>query len=324
MESGPRPGQIRLFTWEWLAHGAEVVSYFRWRQAPFAQEQHHAGLHRPDRVRSPGGEEAAQVARDLAAVGPLPDGRQASVALLFDYEASWITRIQPQGQDFAYSVLTYRWYEAARRLGLDIDMVRPGQALGGYRLVLVPMLPHVSPAAADALGKAGGQVLVGPRSGSRTRNFAIPETLAPGPLAALLPIRVTEVSSLRPGLQEPITGEVAGAVTRWRDHVELVGDAQVHAAFADGGPALVTAGRFAYLAGWVEGETLAATIRWAAARAGLPVLDLPEAVRLRRRGPLTFVFNYGEESWSAPDGFGRLLLGAAELAPGELAIWSWP
>ena len=27
---------------------AEVVSYFRWRQAPFAQEQMHAGLLCPD------------------------------------------------------------------------------------------------------------------------------------------------------------------------------------------------------------------------------------------------------------------------------------
>ena len=31
----PKPGMIRLFTWEALAHGAEVVSYFRWRQAPW-------------------------------------------------------------------------------------------------------------------------------------------------------------------------------------------------------------------------------------------------------------------------------------------------
>ncbi len=56
----PRPGQVRLFTWEALAHGAEVVSFFRWRQAPFAQEQMHAGLNLPDNSGlSPGGREAA-------------------------------------------------------------------------------------------------------------------------------------------------------------------------------------------------------------------------------------------------------------------------
>ncbi|KKL61819.1 hypothetical protein LCGC14_2191480, partial [marine sediment metagenome] len=44
----PLPGMVRLWTWEAFAHGAEAVCYFRWRQAPFAQEQQHAGLLRPD------------------------------------------------------------------------------------------------------------------------------------------------------------------------------------------------------------------------------------------------------------------------------------
>ena len=44
----PLPGMVRLWSWEAFAHGAEAVCYFRWRQAPFAQEQMHAGLLRPD------------------------------------------------------------------------------------------------------------------------------------------------------------------------------------------------------------------------------------------------------------------------------------
>jgi beta-galactosidase len=48
----PRDGMVRLWSWEAFAHGAETVSYFRWRQAPFAQEQMHAGLLRPDSVEA--------------------------------------------------------------------------------------------------------------------------------------------------------------------------------------------------------------------------------------------------------------------------------
>jgi beta-galactosidase len=48
----PLPGMVRLWTIEAMAHGAEMVSYFRWRQVPFAQEQMHAGLLRPDRAAS--------------------------------------------------------------------------------------------------------------------------------------------------------------------------------------------------------------------------------------------------------------------------------
>lgn len=40
----PAKGSVRLWTHEAFAAGAEIVSYFRWRQAPFAQEQMHEGL----------------------------------------------------------------------------------------------------------------------------------------------------------------------------------------------------------------------------------------------------------------------------------------
>ena len=31
----PAPGMIRLWTWEAIAHGADVVSYFRWYYAKY-------------------------------------------------------------------------------------------------------------------------------------------------------------------------------------------------------------------------------------------------------------------------------------------------
>lgn len=49
----PLAGMVRLWTLEAMAHGAELVSYFRWRQFPQAQEQHHAGLLRSDGVAAP-------------------------------------------------------------------------------------------------------------------------------------------------------------------------------------------------------------------------------------------------------------------------------
>jgi beta-galactosidase len=316
----PRKGQIRLFTWEAFAHGAEVVSYFRWRQAPFAQEQNHAGLNLPDRTLSPGGQEAAQVGRELKQIGSLPDSRQAPVALVFDYEASWITRIQPQGQDFDYAEMTYRWYEAIRRLGLDVDIVRPGAPLDGYRLVLAPTLPYVSASALAALRATDAFILFGPRTGSRTRTFSIPDNLAPGPIADLIPIKVIQVSSLRPGLSEPLTGTVQGAATRWREDVEENAGVHVHARFQDGLPALVSAGSRAYLAGWLEGQGLQNLMGWCLDQARLQGLQLPADIRLRRRGGLTFAFNYGNDAWDVPSSLGSVVIGNQRLEPGDVTI----
>ncbi|NTF30471.1 beta-galactosidase [Rhizobium skierniewicense] len=316
----PERGMVRLWTWEALAHGAEAVVYFRWRQYRKAQEQMHAGLLRPDHILSQGGAEASRVAKEIAYLGPLPATTQAPVALVFDYQAAWVTQFQPQGKDFDYRILKLRWYEAFRRLGIDVDVVEPGTSLSGYSLVLVPTLPIVSEAALQAFQETDALILFGPRTGSKDQNFAIPESLPPGPtLQGIMPLKVTEVESMRPGLSAAVSGTVSGTVTRWRDFLET--DLEVLAHFDDGATALTAAGRFHYLAGWPETDLLGSVARYLLEKAGLPVVDLPEHVRMRRRGSLTFAFNYGPECYTLPVAAEQLLIGTPELKPHDVACW---
>ncbi|MCM2292452.1 beta-galactosidase [Allorhizobium sp. BGMRC 0089] len=315
----PKPGMVRLWTWEALAHGADVVSYFRWRQAPFAQEQMHAGLNLPGLDEwSVGGLEAKTAGEELAALGALPPGEKAPVAILYDYASHWATAIQPQGKDFRFEELTFRWYEGLRRLGLDVDFVRPGASLDGYRLVVVPCMTHVDEATLSALEKTEAHVLYGPRSGSRDRHFTIPANLPPGPLAALTGNRITQTSSLRPGLADPVEGMVSGVAIRWREYLETT--AEVLARFGNGDPALTQQNGHHYLACWPDETLLTATLCLLAKRAGLTTLPLPPQIRLRRRGDLTFAFNYGPTSWSIPVS-GNFLIGGPELPPQGVAVW---
>ncbi|MEO1399338.1 MAG: beta-galactosidase, partial [Pseudomonadota bacterium] len=144
----PLPGMVKLWSLETLAHGGEFSSVFRWRQAPFAQEQNHAGLLRPDDQPAPGYAEIAEVS---AALSDLPDAKSASsVAVVFDYETQWMSSIQPQGTDWCYEDIVQSWYGAVRALGLDVDIVPPGGDLSSYAMVLVPSLFHVSDAALSA------------------------------------------------------------------------------------------------------------------------------------------------------------------------------
>ena len=69
--AAPAPGMVRLWTWEAFAHGADFVSYFRWRQAPFAQEQMHAGLLAPDRTPQPVLDEVRQVGLEVSRIANL-------------------------------------------------------------------------------------------------------------------------------------------------------------------------------------------------------------------------------------------------------------
>ena len=176
-------------------------------------------------------------------------------------------------------------------------------------------------AAERAFAAADGVVLYGPRTGSKTRHHAIPPGLPPGPLAPLLKARVLQVSSLRPGLSCKVKGKITGTVERWREMLEVNpgSDAEILARFENGDPALLGAGRHHYLAGWPDAKLLASLMKLMASRAGLKPTKLPPGIRLRRRGNLLFVMNYGDEPWALPKS-GKLLLGSRKLQPQDVAI----
>ncbi|WP_321785313.1 beta-galactosidase [Paraburkholderia sp. J94] len=300
----PLPGMVRLWSWEAFAHGAGCVSYFRWRQAPFAQEQMHAGLNTPDNRLDIGGSEAAQVAEEIRKV--LADSAsdanaqvKTPVALVFDYEAKWLFEVHPQGADFHYPRFAVEYYSALRSLGFDVDIVSVHAPLDGYKLVVVPPLPVVPDDFAQRLAQSGAQAIIGPRTGSKTVDLQIPANLPPGPLASLLPVRVWRVESLRPNVTEPVEfGTQTGHARHWRDLIEL-NDAskdsasEVRARFADGHPAYVKHGAVHYLASLFDEAATQALFARIAAEAGLDAAPLGDAVRVSRRGGLAWVFNYG-------------------------------
>jgi beta-galactosidase len=315
----PAPGAVRLWTWQAIAHGAEIVSYFRWRQLPFAQEQMHSGLLRPDDVLDRGGEEARETAREIGALAPGPAG-PSPVALVVDPEAHWMFSIQPQLRGYSAIDETWRWYSAARRLGLDIDVVPPAADLARCRLVLVPVLAAITPSVLARFASTGATILYGARTGSKTERFAIPAELPPGALQALLPIKVARVESLRADMPIEVRGEVQGRAVGWREVVES--ELAPAAGFADGGGALFCAGRHHYLACRPDDALLGATLRRVAEAAGLRTIDLPEGLRLRRCGELTFAFNFGSAPQIAPAPPDAVfVLGGREVGPVGVAAW---
>lgn len=311
----PLPGMVRLWTLEAMAHGAELVSYFRWRQFPQAQEQHHAGLLRPDGEPAPGLIEAAQSARDIAALGVV-GAAPRQVALVFAYDGEWVTKIQPQGAGLSALWATFACYSALRKLGLDIDIVPPGRSLDGYAMVVLPCLPIVPAGLVEQLQRFSGQIVIGPRSGSRDADFAIPDGLPPGPLQALFPGKVVRVESLRPGLTHPGEG---WEIARWREDLETSSELELCA--SDGTPACWKHGNLRYLAAWPEPGLASETLSRAARDAGLALHALPEGLRLRRAGNRTFAFNYAAQTLELPDTVtGGLLLGQRQLPPAGVAV----
>ena len=280
----PLPGMARLWAWEAFAHGAEAVCYFRWRQAPFAQEAMHAGLLRPDSAPAPAFDEVAQVAGELALM-PDVQPTAAPVALVFDYASDWAWTTQPQGQDFSYFRLVFDMYRALRRLGLDVDILPPDCAdLSGYKLVLAPGVATLSDAMLAALGRFEGSALIGPRSNAKTADFAIPVPLPPN-----LPgveAKVMRVESFPPDVTVPL--ENGGVFKHWREKVEGVALEST----ADGFPALLRGGKLHYLCGWPDDVAADRILAGLCAAEGIATQTMPEGLRRRRAGDVTFLINY--------------------------------
>jgi beta-galactosidase len=282
----PLPGMARLWAWEAFAHGAEAVCYFRWRQAPFAQEQMHAGLLRPDSAPAQAFDEAGIVARELAAM-PDVGTAQADVALVFDYASAWAWQTQPQGRDFSYFRLVFHFYRSLRRLGMNVDILPPDTGdLSAYKMVLAPGVATLSAPFLAALAAYKGQALIGPRTNAKTAEFAIPVPLPPN--LPGLDVVVARVESLPPDVPVPLAQ--GGQFLHWREKLE--GGAEVVEATEDGWPALVRAGAITYLAGWPDDATLDRIISDAARSAGLDPDPLPEGLRRRDSATHRFWFNY--------------------------------
>ncbi|ENY81071.1 beta-galactosidase [Sphingopyxis sp. MC1] len=306
-------GMVRLWTLEAMAHGAELVSYFRWRQAPFGQEQLHAGLLRPDDESAPVLGEVETVAREIGDLGPLGSGPR-QVALIFSYEADWVTSIQPQGAGLSALWAAFDFYSGLRQMGLNVDIVHPSASLDGYELCVIPCLPIVSDVLLRNLEKFCGQVVVGPRSGSRGTDFAIPDGLPPG---ALFPGKVSRIESLRPGLAHEGDG---WRIEQWLEHLET--DAEPELVAADGTTASWRAGSIRYLGAWPTPDIVRALLGLAVLDTNLSTHNLPEGLRLRQAGDHIFAFNYGNESCDVPPSIPEcVVLGDRKIIPAGVAVY---
>jgi beta-galactosidase len=282
----PLPGMVRLWTWEAFAHGAETVCYFRWRQAPFAQEQMHAGLLRPDSVDAPAMAEAVAVAAELTDAPNVVEG-VAPVALVFDYDAEFAWETQSQGQGLSYFGLVFDLYRALRKLGVSVDIVPPSTRVFAERkLVIASGLMTMDPHLKVALAASDAEVLLGPRTGARTVEMAIPVPLPPA--VDGLDVTVSLVETVR--VDRPMSLAEGGLFQGYREEVE--GAAEVVETLNDGRAAVVRTGTLTYLAGWPDEVAASRILRALCERAGIAVMELPMGLRVRDMGCERFWFNY--------------------------------
>lgn len=310
----PKPGRLRLWTLQAIAHGADFISYFRWRTCTFGTEIYWHGLHDYDNRPNRRITELCKTYRDIQNIQDLCGKAYiAEAAILKDYDNMWdgeedgwhseVDRISHDG-----------WFRAFQKKHIPFDFKYITddtllEELLKYKLLVYPhptIFTEKRATLLKAYAEAGGTVIFGCRTGYKKPNGICYMMPMPGYAAKLVGATVEEFTFLSPYDEAQfvtIDGTRVSAPC-FNDILELT-DGEAIGTFCSnyyaGKPAVskkkLGKGKAYYFGGafaedtakyFIEREGLTAPLGLA------NLLDFPEEIELAVRGEYVILLNYGE------------------------------
>jgi beta-galactosidase len=315
----PRPGQMRLWTYQSIAHGADMLLYFRWRTATMGTEIYWHGINdyhnRPNRrVR-----EAARIGEELGKVGGLITGKnfRARFAFLEDYDNKWdaeydvwVTPLRWKSRD--------SWQKALQERHIPIDVVymREGTTLEQLQRYPVLVYSHATILTEeranllDAYVRSGGTLIMGARTGYKDQRGQCRMIPFPGLAADWCGISVEDFTLCNPSYpaasaQWNDEGAAEISTALFNEVLSLESDtAEIMATYTSAyysGEAALTRNRHGNGWGWYFGSAFTEDVvhgildRINVASPADGWVELPKQVEIAIRGDIVFLLNYSHE-----------------------------
>ncbi|MED4957693.1 beta-galactosidase [Paenibacillus macerans] len=300
-----RPGVMRLWSYQAVAHGADTVLFFQLRRSIGACEKYHGAViehvgHEHTRVFR----EVAELGRELQQLGgTLLDARtEAKVAIVYDWENRWATELS-SGPTVVLNYVNevHKYYDALFRMHVECDMVSVEEDFGKYEIVIAPVMYMVKPGFAkkvEEFTQNGGTFVTTFFSGIVNENDLVTTGGYPGELRPVLGIWAEEIDALFPDQKNQIVmkqpwGELTGPYECGLlcDLIHAEGAevlAEYGADFYKGMPVLTVNrfgnGRAYYVASSPEASFLQGFLKNLCEEKGIkPLLEAPAGVETARR-----------------------------------------
>lgn len=202
------PGEMRLWTYHCFAHGAETVVYFRWRACNFGIEQFHSGILQHDGTdNSISYKELKQIGKEMERIGPKIENAKtvSPVAIIYDYENIWVNCAYQEKPMYDYPGEILRFYRAIKRLGINVDIVRPIDDFSSYKVVIAPLLYIMTDEIAKNIKdyvSNGGIFIAGFRCAIKDKNSNMLKEVLPGKLRDLFGISIYAWDNIRDRIVE--------------------------------------------------------------------------------------------------------------------------
>lgn len=230
-----RAGELERDSLTHVAHGADAVCYFQWRQSAGGAEKYHSAM-------VPHAGENSRIFRQVVGLGntlrdlaPVASSRRepAQVAVLMDWESWWASELDAHPSSLLrYKQEAFDWWRALLNAGVRADVVQSGSVgteadFANYKVVFAPIL-HVVPQnlkhRLEEYVASGGHLVTTYFSGIVDQDDRVWLGGYPGALRDLLGIRVEEFSPLN--VEETLTIDDGTSVTIWSEQVDLLADEQ--------------------------------------------------------------------------------------------------
>ena len=202
ISSTPRPGQIKMWACQSIAHGADTIVFFRWDTALTGTEQYWHGVLPHSRIPGRRFDEIRQMIQEIGPhmarfQGGLP---QADVGLLFSYDQDWALQIQPHHPQLNYIQHLHTYYKAFYDANVPVDLVSENDDYTRYKVLVAPLQflthPDLDRKLHDYVA-SGGHLVLDMRSGVKNWDNAILARTLPGPFSDLLGVEIEDYDCLR-------------------------------------------------------------------------------------------------------------------------------
>lgn len=206
----PKPGQARLWTYQSIAHGADMLLYFRWRTAAFGTEMYWFGINDHHNIPNRRCAEISQVGHEVKLLKELVGSKyEATVAILYDNDNTWDGETDIWHGPFEVQSMA-TWYRVLQRCHAPTDVKQITdqttiEELAHYSALIYPHPTIISERVSEILHsyvEQGGKLLFGCRTGYKDVDGHCPMRPYPGLVADLTGITVEEFTRKFPNEEE--------------------------------------------------------------------------------------------------------------------------
>ena len=318
MNATPNPGEIRLWAYQAVSHGANGLLYFRWRPCLFGTEQYWHGILDHDGIPRQRYAEIKQTGMEMLSMSDLIDNTDivSEACVLHSFDNTWSHLYQWHSEGFDYNKILYTAHNSILKNNINCDVRSIEANLNDYKLAVMPAYNISSEEEAEKLTtfvNNGGHLVLTFRSGNRDEFNKINSLTLPGYFRDLCGIDVVNYDPV--GTEKRKISGMLGKLEAdiWCDVIDGKGTtvlAEYTDGFYKGAPCITVnnygKGKVYYIGCNLEIDALAPLFDYICREAGVeraPIMPVPGVETVLRRGvegEFVFTLNHTDETVYIP------------------------